>query len=174
MQLKSRSTYTLYLYMLLLPWKYASISTHIHPPIYSASTLEVRIHIYSIQIHPKIVLLLYWEWTVQKYSYYPFYPLLANKAPNIQLCHLMLLCSKRGLGILKKEKKEDKCPTQNKERFSSPSFPQSFQVSKRGIWNFSKGAKYSPSSFSIYVSLSQKELSIHHRHSLYMSFLKRS
>jgi hypothetical protein len=49
----------------------------------------------------------------------------------------MLLCSKRGLGILKREKKEkkkeDKCPTQNKERFSSPSFPQSFQVSKRGI-----------------------------------------
>jgi hypothetical protein len=51
----------------------------------------------------------------------------------------MLLCSKRGLGILskkrkkEKQKKEDKCPTQNKERFSSPSFSQSFQVSKRGI-----------------------------------------
>jgi hypothetical protein len=43
----------------------------------------------------------------------------------------MLLCSKRGLGILlkkeekrkkEKQKKEDKCPTQNKERFSGPSF----------------------------------------------------
>jgi hypothetical protein len=33
----------------------------------------------------------------------------------------------------KEKKKEDKCPTQNKERFSSPSFPQSFHVSKRGI-----------------------------------------
>jgi hypothetical protein len=32
-----------------------------------------------------------------------------------------------------KQKKEDKCPIQNKERFSSPSFPQGFQVSKRGI-----------------------------------------
>jgi hypothetical protein len=54
----------------------------------------------------------------------------------------MLLCSKRGLGILsyekkerkkEKQKKEDKCPIQNKERFISSSFPQNLQVSKRGI-----------------------------------------
>jgi hypothetical protein len=33
----------------------------------------------------------------------------------------------------RKQKKKEKYPTQNKERFSSPSFSQSFQVSKRGI-----------------------------------------
>jgi hypothetical protein len=48
------------------------------------------------------------------------------------------------LGIhLKKREKEKKkkrtnVPLRNKERFSSPSSPQSLQVSKRGMRNFSK------------------------------------
>jgi hypothetical protein len=53
------------------------------------------------------------------------------------LPHVIMFQKRLGYSMKKRKKKrrkkEDKCLTQNKERFSSPSFPQSFQVSKRGI-----------------------------------------
>jgi hypothetical protein len=66
MRLKSRSMYT--------------------PLIYSASIMEVQIHIYSIQIHLEKVLLLHWERALKNkkiYAYHPFLFLASYKAPNI-------------------------------------------------------------------------------------------
>jgi hypothetical protein len=126
-----------------------SISTHIHPPIYSASTLEVRVHIYSIQIHPENSSTLILGVNCQKIKFpssiaSPFcYSIKLQTSSYATSC---IMFQKR-LGYSIKKKKEDKCPTQNKERFSSPSSSQNLQVSKGGIWNFSK------------------EISIHHRHS---------
>jgi hypothetical protein len=69
-----------------------------HPPIYSASILEVRIHIYTIQIHPENSFTL----LPKNIPITLIYPLLANKAPNIQLYYHLLLYPRKRLGCSKK------------------------------------------------------------------------